>query len=418
MQELGIKNIVLLGCTGSIGRNTLEVVRQYPGRFRVVGMTAGSNIALLRDQIEAFNPMLVAVADEQKAGELAQSLPSHWSARILAGPTGIERVAAMAEADTVVSAIVGAAGLLPTMAAIDHGKHIALANKETLVMAGELVMARARANKVRLFPVDSEHSAIFQAMEAGRRQDLHKIILTASGGPFYDWEASRLADVTPAQALNHPNWNMGAKITIDSATLMNKGLEVIEAKWLFDVKVEEIEVLIHPQSIVHSMVEFIDGSMVAQMGVPDMRIPIVYALSYPERLRSGVRSLDLAQSRDLHFEAPQLDKFPALRLAFQACGRGGTCPAILNAANEVAVAAFLGEKIRFPEIARVVEETMNRLPTGAIKDLNSVLDADLSARMLAESLVETLALRNEKSSGNNPLGPSTNRAAAASRPTF
>ncbi len=396
MQDTGLKNICLLGSTGSIGRNVLEIVRQYPGRFRIVGLAAGTNVELLRHQIEAFNPLAVAVADENAAGELLQSLPSKWATRVFTGSKGVERLGGMPDSDTVVSAIVGAAGLLPTMAAINAGKNIALANKETLVMAGQLVMETARKNNVTIFPVDSEHNAIFQALESGRRQDVHKIILTASGGPFHALPAEQFAEITPEQALNHPNWDMGKKISIDSATLMNKGLEVIEAKWLFDIDEKDIEVLIHPQSIVHSLVEFVDGSVVAQLGVPDMKIPIMYALSYPERLRSSCDRLDLANCQNLDFRKPDLDRFPALAIAYEACTQGGTTPAILNAANEIAVHAFLAKKINFPAMGRIVKDTIARLPAREIVDINTVLDADLAARMQAESIVESIYMHEQQ----------------------
>ncbi len=394
-----IKNIAVLGSTGSIGCNVLEVVRQFPGRFRVVGLAAGNNIKLLRDQLESFNPRLVSVASDRGAAELRAALPAVWHDRIVAGPEGNVAVAELAEADTVVSAIVGGAGLVPTMAAIEAGKHVALANKETLVMAGDLVMGAARRKGVALLPIDSEHNAIFQALAAGRREDVDKIILTASGGPFREKDERALWEVTPAQALAHPNWSMGNKISIDSATLMNKGLEVIEARWLFDVPVERIEVLVHPQSIVHSMVEYVDGSVVAQMGVPDMRIPIAYALSYPERLRLNLPRLNLAKAGGLTFTPPDFRRFPALKLAYQACRRGGTQPAVLNAANEVAVAAFLEERIRFPEIALVVAETVSREPARALTDIATVLDADLAARVQAESVVEALMFKARQRRG-------------------
>lgn len=387
------KNISLLGSTGSIGCNVLEVVRQYPGRFRVVGMAAGNNIKLLRDQIEAFHPMLVSVADETLAGDLIQSLPRGWGDRVLVGRSGNEEVARLPDAELVVSAIVGAAGLTPTMAAIEAGKDIALANKETLVMAGALVMNAVARQGVQLLPIDSEHNAIAQALEAGRHQDIHRLILTASGGPFRATPARDLWEVTPEQALSHPNWSMGRKISIDSATLMNKGLEVIEAHWLFGVPVEQIEVLVHPQSIVHSMVEYIDGSVVAQMGIPDMRIPIVYALSYPERLRLGLPRLNLSKCGELSFSPPDFNRFPALQLAYKACKRGGTMPATLNAANEVAVEAFLAGKIRFPEIALVVAETVSRAEYKEADRIGTVLAVDLAARMLAESVVEALMIK-------------------------
>lgn len=398
-------NISLLGSTGSIGTSVLDVVRQYPGKFRIVGLAAGNNIALLRDQVESFHPQLVSVATRAGAAQLLEMLGPRWQDKIVHGRQGAIAVATLTEAATVVSAIVGAAGLLPTMRAIEAGKHIGLANKETLVMAGDLVMKAARHHKVNILPIDSEHNAIFQALAAGQRQDVHKIILTASGGPFREKELEELWDVSPQEALAHPNWEMGRKISIDSATMMNKGLEVIEARWLFDIKVEDIEVVIHPQSIVHSMVEFIDGSVVSQMGVPDMRIPIAYALSYPDRLRINLPRLSLVKARNLSFHAPDFKKFPALKLAYQACRRGGTMPAALNAANEIAVEAFLDGKIRFPEIALVVAETLERHPFKEIKDIETVLQADLSARMQAESVVEALQMRSRQKRGLDLLGP-------------
>ncbi len=402
----GIKNISLLGSTGSIGTNALEVVRMYPGRFHIHGLAAGRNISLLHKQIEAFNPQIVSIADENLAGDLIQSLPAGWGDKIVTGPDGIIRVATLPAADTVVCAVVGAAGLEPTVAAINEGKDIALANKETLVMAGELVMEAVRKNKVNLLPVDSEHNAIFQALAAGRAQDVKKIILTASGGPFLSRSERDLWDVTQEQALNHPKWEMGKKITIDSATLMNKGLEVIEARWLFDVDVEKIDVLIHPQSIVHSMVEFVDGSVVAQMGIPDMRIPITYALSYPERIKTGLPPLDLTKCGELTFSHPDYAKFPSLRLACQVCKRGGILPAALNAANEVAVAAFLDNRIRFPEIAYVAAETVSRTPEKEATDLSTVMGEDLAARIQAESIVEALVMRSGQMLGKKVGTPS------------
>lgn len=400
-----IKNITLLGSTGSIGRNVLDVVRKFPGRFRIVGLAAGTNISLLRDQIEAFNPVKVSVADEELAGDLIQSLPPEWNDKIVTGNAGNEDVATLAEADTVVSSIVGAAGLTPTIAAVQAGKDIALANKETMVMAGDLVMRAVKENKVKLLPIDSEHNAIAQALHSGRKEEVNRIILTASGGPFLQLSERELWDVTPAQALNHPNWDMGKKISIDSATLMNKGLEVIEARWLFEMEVDTIEVLIHPQSIVHSMVEFIDGSIISQMGIPDMRIPIAYALSYPERLRMKLPRLNLPQNRDLHFGLPDFNKFPALKLAYQVCKRGGTLPAALNAANEVAVDAFLNNKIRFPEIALVVAETVNRQPNHQADSIAAILDADLAARVHAESVIEALQIKTKQRLGEDIHSP-------------
>ncbi len=399
------KTISLLGSTGSIGRNTLKIVRQFPGRFRITGLTAGRNITLLRDQIEAFQPSIVSVATEELADELKSLLSFSWDGRIVSGQEGNIQVATLADMDTVVSAIVGAAGLIPTMEAIRAGKNIALANKETLVMAGELVMNSARDHNVTLLPIDSEHNAIFQALTAGQKEYLHKVILTASGGPFQDKSERQLWDVTPDEALIHPNWDMGKKISIDSATLMNKGLEVIEAKWLFDIELKHIEVLIHPQSIVHSLVEFIDGSVIAQMGIPDMRIPISYALSWPERIRNGLSRLNLAQCMDLNFLPPDYKRFPALKLAYHACKQGKTFPAILNGANEVAVEAFLEKRIRFPEIAYVVSETLNRSSVREIHDIDTILDADISARLQAESIVESLHLRYQQRTGQTTSTP-------------
>lgn len=391
-----IQRISLLGSTGSIGTNVLDIVRKFPGKFQIVGLAAGTNINLLRDQVEAFDPEIVSVATEDLARDLAKLLGSSWSKKIHTGREGNIKVATLNSADTVVSAIVGAAGLLPTLRAIEAGKTIGLANKETLVMAGDLIMQAARDNKVAILPIDSEHNAIFQCLRAGRRQDLHKIILTASGGPFIEKPLPELWDVSPKQALNHPNWSMGPKISIDSASLMNKGLEVIEAKYLFDVDIEDIEVVVHPQSIVHSMVEFIDGSVISQMGIPDMRIPIAYALSYPGRLRINLPRLNLPTTKDLSFHKPDFKRFPALKLAYQACKRGGTLPAVLNGANEIAVDAFLNNKIRFPEIGLVVAECLERHKRQDIKDIETVLQADISARMQAESVVEAFELRSKQ----------------------
>jgi len=401
-----MKNISLLGSTGSIGCNVLKIVRQFPGRYRVLGLAAGNNIRLLRDQIEAFQPSAVSVADRQRATELAAICPPNWHGRILYGQEGNITVATLPETEMTVSAIVGAAGLAPTMAAIEAGKDIALANKETLVMAGELVMEAVARHGIRLLPVDSEHNAIFQALAAGQRGDLAKITLTASGGPLRSLSERQMWDVTPEQALNHPNWDMGKKISIDSATLMNKGLEIIEAKWLFDIEVENIEVLIHPQSIVHSMVEFIDGSTVAQLGIPDMRIPIAYALSWPERLRIGLPALNLAAIGSLQFFRPDFAKFPALKLAYQVCRQGGILPATYNAANEVAVEAFLQGKIRFPEITLTVAQTLMRAEKRPIRDLASVLEADLAARLQAESVIEALQLATRQKKGEPIDAPS------------
>ncbi|MFO7761867.1 MAG: 1-deoxy-D-xylulose-5-phosphate reductoisomerase [Thermodesulfobacteriota bacterium] len=399
------KTISLLGSTGSIGRNVLQIVQHFPGRFRIAGLAAGQNIKLLRDQIESFQPQVVSVATEELADDLKSLVSSSWHGKIFSGQEGNIRVATLTEADMVVSAIVGAAGLIPTMEAIRSGKNIALANKETLVMAGRLVIDSARKHNVNLLPIDSEHSAIFQALTAGRKEDLYKIILTASGGPFQDKSERQLWDVSPEEALDHPNWDMGRKISIDCATLMNKGLEVIEAKWLFNIDLEHIEVLVHPQSIVHSLVEFIDGSVIAQMGIPNMRIPISYALAWPERIRTGLSRLNLAQCLDLNFLPPDYKRFPALKLAYHACKQGGNFPALLNGANEVAVEAFLNQRIRFPEIAYVVSETLNRSSRKEVRDIDTVLDADISARLQAESIVESLYIRYRQRTGKETATP-------------
>jgi 1-deoxy-D-xylulose-5-phosphate reductoisomerase len=383
-----MKCISLLGSTGSIGVNVLSVVRQFPERYRIVAMAAGTNVQRLAGQVLEFLPELVSVGDEQRARDLYGLLPRGIQSRIVFGPEGAALVAAFASAEMTISAIVGAAGLLPTLAAIEAGKDIGLANKETLVMAGKIVMAAVKRKGIRLLPVDSEHSAIFQALEAGRKTDLQKIILTASGGPFRGMSREQLQGVGTEQALKHPNWSMGRKITIDSATLMNKGLEVIEAKWLFDVEADAIDVVVHPQSIVHSLVEYRDGSVLAQLGIPDMRIPIAYALSYPERLPLQLQSLKLSQCASLQFLEPDHLSFPALKLAFSALRTGGVAPAVLNAANEVAVDAFLGSRITFPQISETVARTMAIVNEGSEDSLTDILRADGAARQTAHRLVE------------------------------
>ena len=380
------RRISLLGSTGSIGVNVLDVVRRYPDRFEVVALAAGSNVDLLTAQVLEFQPLCISVCDEQHGRLLRQKLPVPWHDRIVWGEAGNQEVAAYAAADITISAIVGAAGLKPTLAAIMAGKDVGLANKETLVMAGRIVMETAAAQGIRLLPVDSEHSAIFQALEAGRRVDVKKIILTASGGPFRGRTADDLQEVTLAEALNHPKWKMGKKISIDSATLMNKGLEVIEARWLFGMPADGIEVLVHPQSIVHSLVEFRDGSVIAQLGIPDMRIPIAYALSYPERLSLPMPSLNLAECGRLDFFEPDHQSFPALNLAYAALRAGGVLPAVLNAANEVAVAAFLQGRIDFTSIVDIVSSTMDRVQNGSEENIDEILAADGEARRLAAEI--------------------------------
>lgn len=383
-----MKRISILGSTGSIGVNVLNIIREFPEFFSVAGLAAGKNIKTLSEQVLEFDPLLVSVYDEGYGEQLRGLLPSRYHQKIVHGNSGNEQVGSLAEADFVVSAIVGAAGLLPTLAAIESGKDIGLANKETLVMAGKIVMDKVRSKGIHLFPVDSEHSAIFQALEGGRRQDVNKIILTASGGPFREKSVAELKTVTPAQALNHPNWSMGKKISIDSATLMNKGLEVIEARWLFDMHHDDIEVVVHPQSIVHSLVEFQDGSVLAQLGIPDMRIPIAYALSYPQRLPLQLNRLGLSQCGHLQFEEPDYLRFPALKLSFEALKSGGTAAAVLNGANEEAVEAFLGGRLAFPGIAEIVAETMARVTDGDENSLDDILEADREARRIAGRLIE------------------------------
>ena len=382
-----MKTLTLLGSTGSIGCNVLDVVRSFPDRYRVTGLAAGRNITKLVEQVTEFNPELISVADQDGAAQLCQQLPAQYRDRVVYGVEGSKEVAALDSAEMTVSAIVGAAGLLPTLAAIEAGKDIGLANKETLVMAGKLVMDRCRTKGVKLLPVDSEHSAIFQALEAGHRDDVAKIILTASGGPFRQKSQQELESVSPDEALAHPNWDMGRKISIDSATLMNKGLEVIEAKWLFDVAVDAIEVVVHPQSIVHSLVEFQDGSVIAQLGIPDMRIPIAYALSYPRRLPMSLPGLKLSQCSNLEFQEPDYEKFPALSLAFTAIRKGGVFPAVLNAANEIAVAAFLDGKIPFLDIAATVATVMEQAQKGSEDSIDDILAADHRARNAATALI-------------------------------
>ena len=388
-----MKTLALLGSTGSIGKNVLNVVRAFPDRFRIAGLAAGKNVAELAGQVLEFQPERISIADEETAAQLAELLPAEYQQKIFWGEEGNIQVATVPAAQMVITAVVGAAGLLPTLAAIKAGKDIGLANKETLVMAGRIVMQAVREHKVSLLPIDSEHSAIFQSLEAGRRDDVAKLILSASGGPFRNLAKEQLAQVSPAQALAHPNWSMGRKISIDSATLMNKGLEVIEARWLFDIPAERIQVVVHPQSIVHSLVEYVDGSVVAQLGIPDMRIPIAYALSYPERLNLGLSPLSLSACGSLNFEKPDYERFPALGLAFAALEEGGVKPAVLNAANEIAVAAFLDNEISFTDIAKVVEAVLARFSAGNDLDLEEILAADQRARELARKKIEAMRQR-------------------------
>ena len=384
-----MKTIIILGSTGSIGTNTLDIVKRFPGEFRVAGLTAGNNIDKLEEQIRAFTPRVVAVSQEAAAVTLRRRCAG-LPVEILSGEVGIAQVASLPEAELVISAIVGAAGLVPTLTAIRSGKHIALANKEPMVMAGKLMQEEAHKHGVRIFPVDSEHSAIFQSLEGHRLEDVRRLILTASGGALWTLAKDELQHVTPERALKHPNWKMGAKITIDSATLMNKGLEVVEARWLFDIPESRIEVMVHRESIIHSLVEYEDRSMIAQLGLPDMRTPISYAMRYPERLPLDLPSLDLTEIGTLSFCKPDHDRFPCLNLGYESLRTGGTMPATMNAANEIAVDAFLNGGIRFTEIAEVIRHTMDAHTPKAVSSLEDALEADRWAREKAESLVHAL----------------------------
>jgi len=383
-----MKNIAILGSTGSIGTQALAVIDGNRGRFCVTALAAGRNIALLREQIAKFRPRIVAVFDEECALRLGEEPGLPRELKILSGPDGYKEIAALPENDLVLSAMVGAAGLIPTVAAVEAGKDVALANKETLVMAGALVMEKAAAKGVRILPVDSEHSAIFQCLQGGSAGEVRRIILTASGGPFRTWTREELRRVRPDQALRHPNWTMGRKITIDSATMMNKGLEIIEARWLFAVKVEQIDVVVHPQSVVHSLVEYRDGSVLAQLGHPDMRVPIAYAFSWPERLADTGEFLDFRNIPALEFYPPDADRFPCLSLAGDALRIGGTMPAVLNGANEIAVQAFLEEKILFTDIPEVIAGAMKSHRVVSAPTLRDIMAADGEARKRAVKIIE------------------------------
>jgi 1-deoxy-D-xylulose-5-phosphate reductoisomerase len=391
------QNVCILGATGSIGENTLDVIARNADRFRVVALTAHRNVARLAEQCARFEARLAVIADPSLEDELIAELRARGAnSEVLSGPEGLASAAAMDGIDVVMAAIVGAAGLESAFRAAQHGKKILLANKESLVIAGEVFVAEARRSGARILPVDSEHNAIFQSLPAGFEQGLdgagvEKIILTASGGPFLDLPAAELERVTPEQACRHPNWEMGRKISVDSATLMNKGLEVIEARWLFNARPEQIEVLVHPQSIVHSMVAYRDGSILAQLGTPDMRTPIAHALAWPERIAAGVAPLDLARMNDLSFCEPDLARFPCLALAFAAMRRGDSAPAALNAANEVAVESFLEGRISFDRIHRLVAEVMDRVAVEPLNSLEDVLEQDREARRLAKQ--QELALQ-------------------------
>ncbi len=381
-----MKQLAILGSTGSIGRQTMQVLDNFSDDIKPVAFAAGNNKYMFLEQVKRFKPRLVSLQREEDARWLRQQLDRHQKTEVYYGYEGLLAVATFPDADMVLTAISGAAGLLPTVAAIKAGKTIALANKETLVAAGELVMRLARECGVDIMPVDSEHSAIWQCLNGKDSHNVARILLTASGGPFRCWKSEQMSEITPAMALNHPNWQMGAKITVDSATLMNKGLEVIEARWLFDINYDKINVVIHPQSIIHSMVEFNDGSVLAQMGVPDMRLPIQYALLYPRRVAGNVPRLQWPIG-ELTFETPDFERFPSLNLAFLAGRVGKTMPAVLNAANEVAVHAFLAGRIEFTAIPKLVAKVMEEHSTFEYNSIEEILDADNWARRRSEEII-------------------------------
>ena len=386
--------VAILGSTGSIGCNSLRVTESLtPSRMRVVALAAGTNVERLADQIEAHLPELVSVDNETAAHDLRAMLFARNIdlPRIVTGEAGLVEVATHPQADCVISATVGAIGFLPTLKALEMGKRVALANKETLVMAGELMTEAARKSGAELLPVDSEHNALHQCLRGERREEVRRIILTASGGPFRTRNKDEMKLATVSEAMKHPTWNMGAKVTIDSATLMNKGLEVIEAHWLFGFGPQEIDIIVHPESVVHSMIEMVDGSVIAQMGVTDMRHAIQYALTYPERHECQLPPLDLTAVSGLHFEAPDLDRFPCINLAYRALNEGGTLPAAMNAANEEAVNAFINERICLTEIPQVIETVMNAHANKPAKDIETILAADRDARVAAQTAIERLA---------------------------
>jgi 1-deoxy-D-xylulose-5-phosphate reductoisomerase len=391
---MSARGIAILGSTGSIGCNSLRVIDALGSdRFQVVALAAGRNIKILADQIAQHHPQLVSVESEEAAAHFHDELVARGlvTPRLLVGEKGLVEVATHEAADCVISATVGAIGFVPTLRALEAGKRVALANKETLVMAGELMTRAAEKSGAELLPVDSEHNALHQCLRGEKRSEVRRIILTASGGPFRTRDKQGMASATVAEAMKHPTWNMGAKITIDSATLMNKGLEVIEAHWLFGFSPDEIGIVVHPESVVHSMIELIDGSIIAQMGVTDMRHAIQYALTYPERHPSSLPSLDLAKLATLNFEQPDVDRFPCIGFAYRALRTGGTLPAAMNAANEEAVNAFIEERIAFSDIPRVIEDVMNHHQTTPVTDLETVLAADGSARAMARGVIDNFS---------------------------
>lgn len=380
-----MKKISLLGSTGSIGANVLDVIERNPEKFQIFGMSAGNNVDLFAKQIRKFKPRVVALFDTKKIPTLKEQI-ADLDIEILSGEEGSIAVATLPEVDVVVSGVMGSAGLLPAIHALKSGKNLALANKETLVIAGELVLREAKKTNSQIIPIDSEHSAIFQVLNGEKKEQIKKIILTASGGPFRTFSLDQMETVTVKDALKHPNWDMGAKITIDSSTMMNKGLEYIEAKWLFGVNTP-VEIIVHAQSIIHSMIEFVDTSIIAQLGIPDMRVPIAYALTYPDRFECDLPSLDLTTMGNLTFEAPDFERFPCLRLAIDAMEIGKTMPAVLNAANEIAVQAFLEELIPYKDIAELIRMVMQNHNPAPLKELQDVLIADRWAREETTKLV-------------------------------
>ncbi|MGW8228369.1 MAG: 1-deoxy-D-xylulose-5-phosphate reductoisomerase [Gammaproteobacteria bacterium] len=391
---MSVQGITILGSTGSIGVNTLDVISRHPDSFKVIALAANSQVDRLFAQCQQFRPAYAVMADETAAAQLADRIrQAGMPIEVLAGIEGLVTVSQLDNVDQIMAAIVGAAGLLPTLAAAKAGKRVLLANKEALVMSGHLFMEAVKQNQAELLPIDSEHNAIFQCMPSSFDNGLdavgvRRILLTGSGGPFRTTALDELANVTPEQACAHPNWNMGRKISVDSATMMNKGLELIEACWLFNTTPDHVEIMLHPQSVIHSMVEYVDGSVLAQLGQPDMRTPIAHAMAWPKRIDSGVERLNLIDVAHLEFEKPDLQRFPCLRLAEQAARAGGTTPAILNAANEIAVAEFLNNKIRFTDIPRLVEHVMTQIPTRVANDLDTVLQADRAAREQARHWID------------------------------
>ncbi len=385
------RGLSILGSTGSVGGNVLRIVDAFPDRFEVVGLAAGGNVDRLAEQVARYRPRVVSVASEEARAQLARKTDVS-GLRLGMGPEGAVAVATHPDTTMVVAAAVGAVGLVPTYRALEAGKDVALANKETLVMAGELMVAQARARGARILPIDSEHCALHQCLDGRRAEEVKRLVLTASGGPFRNRPRESFRDVTPGEALQHPTWNMGRKITIDSATLMNKGLEVIEARWLFGVDADRIEVLVHPQSVVHSMVEFVDGTVLAQLGVTDMRLPIQYALSYPDKWPAAIPGIDFRGGLHLDFEVPDHDRFPCLSLAYRALAGGGALPTVLNAANEEAVSAFLDRRVPFPAIPESIQEVLEEPGPRLVRELDDILTADAWARERTREALKRRAL--------------------------